>query len=356
MSIIPSLFTFKKRQITTSDAVIFLRQFATLIEAGIPLIQSCDLLEKSQEKTALRLLIYSIKREILAGKTLFHSLKPHPSVFDELTCQLIHMGECTGNLDKMLSLIARHQEKNLAFKKRIQQALFYPLVISITAFVMTFSLFMFVIPRFAELFHDTTVKLPLLTAWIFYCSDLLQRYSGLCLVILLSFLWVLFRSPYSRAIKRGLYQTLIQLPLLKSYMRKIILARFARNLAIALSAGIPLIEALSLTAATSGNMEFTGLITKLRNKIRSGLQLHYVMGLFPYFPALMVHMVRIGEESGKLEHMLDKTADFLEAEIDHFTGKLSQLLEPLIMLVLGVLIGGLVISLYLPIFKVGSAL
>lgn len=343
------------QRLNLTDKVIFLRQFATLLAAGVPLLQCCNILERSQSKIALRLLIYAIKREILLGKTLFQSLRPH-TFFDALTLQLIHLGECTGQLDKILMTLAKHQEKNLALKKQIRHALFYPAFIALTAMGMALSLLIFVVPRFADLFQDAEETLPFLTHCVFYLSSVLQHYGPFLLIFSLLFIYLIYRSLGTPSIKQILYRSIIRFPFIKTYTHKIVLAQFTRNLAITVNAGLPLIEALSLAASPCHNKELIQLIATLGNNVQAGLQLHQAMAAFSYFPLLMVQMIKIGEEAGKLEPMLDKSADFFEADIAELIGHVTQLLEPLIMLVLGVLIGGLVISMYLPIFKVGSAL
>lgn len=346
----------QNQRVNAFDITVFLRQFATLISAGIPIIQSCDILEKSQEKRALRLLIYSIKRDILSGHNLYSSLKSHPTYFDLLTCHLVQIGEHTGQLEMMLITIANYQEKNLAFKKKVKQALFYPCIITLTALMVTFSMFIFVIPRFAELFHDMQDTLPLLTVCLFYLSDKLQQYVFLWLACTFFSIVIFIYAMRTTNAQRYLQQIIAQLPLIKPCLHKITLARFARNLAITFAAGIPITDALKLAANTNNNIEFTRIIAELRSKISSGLQLHHAMLASNFFPVLMIQMVKIGEESGMFELMLDKIADFFESDIEQLIGRLNHLLEPLIMLVLGVLIGGLVIGMYLPIFKLGSAL
>ena len=346
----------QKRQINLFDITIFLRQLATLISAGIPIIQCCDILEKSQEKIALRLLIYALKREILSGKNLFHSLQHHPHHFDPFTCELIQIGEHTGKLDVMLTTVALHQEKNLTFKKRIKRALFYPCMITITALLITISMFLFIVPRFADLFHDSQDKLPALTLWIFYFSARLKEQIVTFLIGITVFTLFLFHSKHAIIIKKYFWKILLSLPLIKQCIHKIALTRFARNLAITLTAGIPILDALKLTANAWSNPEFINMTATLRHKISAGLQLHHAMETLSYFPLLMIQMVKIGEESGKLEHMLNKIADFIESDIDQLLSHCNQLLEPLIMIVLGALIGGLVIGMYLPIFKLGNVL
>lgn len=345
-----------KQGITTADIAIFLRQFATLISAGIPLIQSCEILEKSQEKAACRTLIYSIKREILTGKTLFYCLSQHPNQFDKLTCHLIQMGEHTGKLEQMLMLIAHHHEKKIAFKKRIKQALFYPCLIAIMAFIVTICMLLFIIPHFAALFHETQTSLPFLTICIFSLSESLQHHLGLVAGFFLASAIYLYYGLRHQRLHLRVLQLLIQLPLVKPCANKIIFARFARHLAITFSAGLSITDSLSLIAHTTGQVTFANIIHRLSYHIQSGMPLHQAMVILAYFPPFMTQMVKIGEESGMLEAMLDKIADFLEAETDQMMKLLNQLLEPLIMIVLGVLIGGLVVGMYLPLFKLGSAL
>ena len=344
------------RRITSFDITLFLRQFATLICANIPVTQCCDILEKSQEKTALRLLIYSIRRDILAGKTLFDSFRQQNRYFDQLTCQLVQIGEHTGKVDVMLLTLANYQEKNLAFKKQIQQALFYPCIIMITAVIVTFSMFLFVIPRFAELFSDMQATLPLFTQWIFYLSSKLQQYVWLMIAVTCLFIFALLHSRFSTRMKIWLFTFSARLPVIHTCLLKIALARFSRNLALTFASGIPITDALRLTANACGHRELAATITLLRSKISTGLQLHHAMEMSALFPILMIQMVKIGEESGMLEHMLDKIADFFESDIDQLVNRIGQLVEPLIMLVLGVLIGGLVIGMYLPIFKLGNTI
>lgn len=341
--------------ITLLDISIFLRQFAVLIAAGIPIIKSCDILEKSQEKMAVRLLIYSIKREILAGKNLFYSLQQHSLYFDELTCELVQIGESTGKLDTLLMTIAHYQEKNIDFKNRLKQALFYPSIIIITSILITFCMFIFVIPRFAQLFADMQGSLPWITRAIFYLSAGLLQHIQWLFIFLILFIFFIVKGSRSVHFKHALKKLMLQFPLIKPSLYKITLARFARNLSLTLAAGLPMTDALKLTVNTCKQPDFASHLRQLRYKVSSGQQLHIAMGAH-FFPPLMIQMIKIGEESGTLELMLDKMADFFDADVDQLFAKVSQLFEPLIMLVLGVLIGGLVIGLYLPIFKLGSAL
>lgn len=341
-----------KHRITPLDITILLRQLATLFSAGIPIIKCCDILEKSQNKTSMRVLMHSIKRELYAGKNLYSCLHQHPHLFDELSCQLIQIGEHTGKLDTLLSTLATHHEKHFALRNKIKQSLFYPCVISITAFIMTVSMFIFVIPRFAELFHDMQDKLPTMTIWIFYISEKMRQYGVIFIFIMCLSSIALTKSSFK--LKQLSQQILRKLPIGKRYIDKVTLIRFARNLSITFSSGLPIIDALKISI--NNNHEFAAILTQLRSKIAAGMSLHHIMATIPFFPLLMIQMVKIGEETGMLDHMLDKCADMLEADINQLINQITQLAEPLIMVILGVLIGGLVIGMYLPIFKLGSAI
>jgi type IV pilus assembly protein PilC len=340
--------------ITAFEITIFLRQFTTLISASIPVIQTCEILTKCQTNPRLRLLIYTIKRDLLTGRNLFYCLLCHPQYFDELTCRLIYIGEQTGKLEKMLATITSYHEKNHTFKQRIKQALFYPSVIVIIAILITLSMLLFVIPRFAELFQDITTQLPLLTQCIFYFSVKLREHIAALLMIFLAAVFFTFRNRHFAF--QLLKKVGIKLPTMQSYLHKIATIRFARYLSLTLSAGIPITNALLLTTHVCGNDTFANLVINLHKKVNAGVNLHQAMTMMGSFPTLMIQMVKIGEESGMLEPMLNKFADFIEADMDQLLQRLNLLLEPLIMLVLGVLIGGLVIGMYLPIFKLGNAI
>lgn len=341
-----------KRKITAFDIVVFLRQLATLISTGIPIIKSFHILEKSQTNRSLNALIHTIKIDISSGKSLYPCLKRYPQYFDDLTCQMIYVGEQTGKLETLLMNIAANHEKQLLFRRKIKQALFYPGLIMLTAMIVCLAMILFIIPKFAELFHDMQDKLPLYTRSVFAISLIIKQNLLILFAALVIFCLFFYFTRHKS--KQTLHSIIKQIPFLKSILRKIILLRFCRNLAITFSAGIPISEALQLSANTNHNPEFSVIIAKLRMRIHAGVELNRAMENMVYFPFLMVQMIKIGEESGLLEHMLDKVADFFETDIDQFTNTLSQTLEPLIILILGVLIGGLVIAMYLPIFKLGN--
>jgi len=350
-----TLFTSNHR-ISAANFSVFFRQFATLISASIPLLHCFDILEKSQTETHLCNLIIAIKKELLTGTNLSSCLQLYPRYFDSLTCQLIYISEQTGNLDTMLNRVANYQEAKLAFQKRIKQALFYPCLITITALAVTFIMLIFIIPKFADLFSTSQTQLPLLTSIIFYIALKLQQ----CIVLFIAFITAigifLFRNWQKPNVKYYRQLFLKKLPFINHYQQKIILARFNRQFAIAFSAGIPILAALELASTVCKTEEFSQLLRVLSTEINSGSQIHQAMQSLVFFPAFMTQMIKIGEESGTLDHMLNKIADFFEAEIDQLLNRINQLLEPLIILILGVLIGGLVVGMYLPLFKLGSVL
>lgn len=310
----------------------------------------CDILEKTQEKTTMRLLIYAIKRDILLGKSFYESIRNHTKYFNYFICQLIHIGEQSGTLDLILKRIVSHQEKIISQKHWFKQILFYPTILLVTALSITLLMFLFVIPQFEELFKGVPVKLPFLTQVIFYFSWLIRTY-GLLLVGALTFIIGFSYRNASHAFK----QMMSHLPLLKQSFNKIRLASFARNLATTLSAGLPMTNALKLATNACDHDEFSTAIEQLRNQLNAGLSLHHGMQQIALFPPFMVQMVKIGEESGTLAAMLTHVAEFFESDMEEFFHTVSRLLEPLIMVVLGVLIGGMVIGMYLPIFKLGNA-
>lgn len=353
------LIIFKKitaeKTLKLDDIAVFLRQFSTLVAAGVPLLRSCDILAKCAKKNLLRSFIYSLQRNINTGKNLAFSFRQYIHYFDELTCQLINIGEHTGQLDQMLDIVVIYYEKNLILKRKIQQALFYPLLMISLSIILITGLLIFVIPQFSDLFHDIS-KLPLLTRCIFYLANNIAIYIG-CLIFLISFLtFIFFLEPaFLKIFKKYCWQSLLKFPIVASFVQKIYLSRFSRHLGIIFNAGIPLDQGLKLMARDQRNTSIQKLLQQLHLKICAGQSLHQAMNAFPYFPSLLIHMVKIGEETGRLDHMLDKTADFIEAEIEQQASYFSKLLEPLIMIFLGVLIGGLVMGIYLPIINLGSA-
>ena len=344
----------KQHTIRPFDIILFFRQFSTLIAAGIPIVQAIAILNQNKEQTKLFPVLSVIKNDITAGNGFAYSLRKFPQYFDEITCGLIYAGEKTGTLEIILDQIAKYKEKIFLLKNQIQQALFYPVMIFIVAITITLIMLIFIVPHFAELFSSMHSELPAFTVTIIYLAHFLQHYLLSIILVLLScsgFLYYMRHTPQVIAIKDRL---LLNTPGLSMALHKFILARFARSLAILFAAGIPITEALKILAPTTGNISYTQVVQKLFFDISGGQQLHIAMQTYKLFPRMMLQMIQVGEESGTLEKMLIKIAEFYESDLNHFIAHLNRLLEPLIMLVLGVLIGGLVIAMYLPIFKLGA--
>lgn len=345
-----------KQQITAKDIVCFLRQFAVLLTAGVPILQACSILEKSQVKIALRLLVYHLQRELQAGRQLAYCMQQYPLYFNELICQLVQLGEQTGKLESVLIHIANNEENKLLLRQHIKQTLFYPSIILITALLLLVCMLLFVIPRFAELFEDVRDKLPLLTRAIFTLSIQLKNNCWLFIAMCILLYFALRMSKKINTTKHLVDTAFTHLPILREYLQKIRLAHFIRNMSIACSASVPILQALQLANPSKTYAPFNTALAAVNLSIRAGESMHQAMGRHTLFPSFVIQMIKIGEQTGMLDTMLAKTADFLEADIEQLTLQLGQALEPLIMIMLGVLIGGLVISMYLPIFKLGSTL
>lgn len=343
---------FNKTSITPADLFLFLRQLATLINAGVSLLAACNLLEKSQYHPPMQALIYTIKRDILSGHSLYHSMRKHQRYFDNLTLQLIHIGEQTGKLDTNLIAIVNYLENTLTLQRKIKQQLFYPCIITFIACLISACMLIFIIPHFSELFSDMLPQLPFYTRWLFNLSAFLRQHGW---VILLLLIGAGFLLRY-RMQKSMLSILLNRLPLFKQFLQLSLTIQFIRHLSIMLNAGMVISNALQLYISTHHHPGFTKTLYQVQQQIRAGMPLHQALANHHIFPPLLIQMTKIGEETGMLDAMLNKAADFFSADVELLTGRLTQLLEPMIILILGTLIGGMVIGMYLPIFKLGSAL
>lgn len=352
MRILQPFIRFQQKQpINIVDLTIFFRQFATLLSSGLPITQACEMLEKSQTKIALRLLIYTIKRDILSGQRLFHCLQSHPNYFDDFICHLIKIGDETGKLDMILTHIADLKEKQLALHKKLKRSCFYPGIVLLFSLCIVILMLVFVVPKFKTIFQNTSSELPRISVFIFWLSEVVPYVLAIvCLLIMASCL--MLRST----MKKYFSYLFHHLPVIKTIHQKILWSRFATQLSLTLSAGIAITDALLLTANACGDQAFAKHIKTLQMNILQGQPLYSAMQTLMCFPPLMIQMVKVGESSGTLETMLHKIAQFLEADIDQLTNYLTQVLEPLIMLILGVLIGGVVIGMYLPIFNLSNGL
>ena len=336
--------------------VLFFRQFAALVSSGIPLLQACDIVQKSQEKQSIQLFIQKIKTEIEQGKKLSDGLKKFPHYFDRLTCHLIQVGEYSGTLDTQLKYIAKNKESALNLRKKIKQALFYPLVLFLVSISISLMMITCIIPRFAELFQSTEHALPPFTQAILTFSDWMNRYYWISIFPLAAIFILNHYRKKSLPLKQFFDYYVIKLPLIGIILKKIMLARMARSLSITFASGIPITDALKLISDASHNQAYLHAILKLHLAISNGQSLYCSMQTNSFFPAAFIQMVKIGEETGLLSSMFEKIADIYENDIEYLFTTLSHLLEPLIMIILGVLIGGLIIAMYLPIFKVGTVI
>ena len=346
-----------RKRIRPRDIALFARQLATMMQAGIPLLQSFDIILKDQNRERMHTLIGSIKLDVESGLMLSEALGKHPLYFNQLFCNLVDSGEKSGSLDIMLERIATWKEKMESLKGTIKKTLTYPLAVLILALVVTTLMLVFVVPQFETLLTESGAELPLLTQLVirlsrFFQADWTVIFGGMAAAI---FSW-------KHALKRSLRvqqfkdRVILTLPLIGRTIKKTIIARFSRTLSITLAAGLPLIEALTTTANASGNSLYRKAIHQIREDVSRGQPMHTAMGKTRLFPCVVTQMITIGEESGTLERMLGKVADWYEEEVDNDMDSFTSLLEPVIMSVLGILVGGLVIAMYIPIFNRGFAL
>ncbi|HIA1345360.1 TPA: type II secretion system F family protein [Legionella anisa] len=351
------VFSLKNKKVKSGDITVFSRQLATMIESGIPLVQSFDIVAKGQSNKRLKELIENIKNDVETGLTLSEALKKHPAHFNELFCNLVDADEKSGSLDIMLDKIATYKEKIETIKKKIKKALTYPMAVLVVAFIVTTGLLMFVVPQFEALFKGFGAELPAMTQAVVSMSKFFQSYWYLIFGVLIggiyAFIYALKHSPqFAQTVDR----TLLKLPVIGPIIEKAAIARFARTLSITFAAGLPLVEALKSVAGATGNIIFAQSTDTIREEVSTGQQMNKAMENTQLFPNMVIQMVAIGEESGALEKMLSKVADFYEEDVDNAVDSLSSLLEPIIMSILGILVGGLVVAMYLPIFKLGTAI
>ncbi|HEX5539031.1 MAG TPA: type II secretion system F family protein [Methylophilaceae bacterium] len=348
--------SFKKGgKVTEKDVTLFTRQLATMMKAGVPLLQSFDIVGKGHSNPSVSKLLGDIKADVETGSSLSQAFRKYPLYFDPLFCNLIGAGEQAGILDALLDRLATYKEKILAIKGKIKSALFYPVSIIVVAFVITAVIMIFVIPAFKELFSNFGADLPTPTLVVMAISDFFVAYWWAIFSAIGGSLWFFFYTwKRSEKMQATMDRLLLKLPLFGELIRKATVARFARTLSTMFAAGVPLVEALDSVAGACGNRVYYEATKKVQSEISTGTSLTTAMQNVDVFPNMVLQMVAIGEESGALDSMLSKVADFFEAEVDDAVDALSSLMEPIIMVVLGTLIGGLVIAMYLPIFKMGQ--
>ena len=350
------LFGGGKKAIKPADIAVFSRQMATMMKAGVPLVQAFDIVADGLENPSLRDLVLAIRDDVAAGGGFAPSLRKHPKYFDDLFCNLVEAGEQSGALETMLDRIATYKEKTEALKAKIKKAMTYPIAVVVVAIVVKGILLVKVVPQFSETFGSFGAELPAFTLFVLHLSELAQKWWFVILisvgVFVFAFKEIVRRSP---TVAYTVDKYMLKLPIIGKILYLSVMARFARTLATTFAAGVPLIDALTSVAGAAGNRVYSEAIVRVREDVSTGIQLNTALKARNIFPTLLIQMSAIGEESGALDEMLDKVAAYYEEAVDNMVDSLTSLLEPMIMSVLGILVGGLMIAMYLPIFQIGQA-
>jgi type IV pilus assembly protein PilC len=344
-----------KGKITPAEISIFSRQLATMMDSGVPLVQSFEIIGRGHDIKAMQELLLAVKADIESGSNLSDALAKHPRYFDELYCNLVAAGEHAGILDTILDKIATYKEKTEAIKAKIKKAMFYPTAVIVVAFIITTILMIFVIPEFASLFAGFGADLPAITKTVISISEFFQAYwwaifGGIGITIY----GIKELKHRSKKFNIFLDRTSLKVPIIGPILNKAAIARYARTLSTMFAAGVPLVEAMTSVAGAVGNIVFKEGVLVIKDEVATGTQLNVAMKNSQLFPNMVVQMTAIGEEAGSMDSMLSKVADFYEEEVDNAVDGLSSLLEPIIMAFLGVVIGGLVVAMYMPIFQMGK--
>ncbi|AJQ94443.1 type II secretion system F family protein [Gynuella sunshinyii] len=344
-----------KKSIKSEDIAVFTRQMATMMKAGVPLVQAFDIVAEGLSNKSMAELVTAMKADVSAGGTFGSALRKHPKYFDDLFCSLVESGEQAGALETMLDRVAIYKEKSESIKRKVKSALKYPITVIVVAMIVTAVLLLKVVPVFAEMFNSFGAELPLPTQVVVSMSEWMQRnwYIGLGVIIVSTFL---FSTAMKRSIKfrHGVQRFLLRLPVFGPIFKQSAYARYARTLSTTFAAGVPLVDALDSAAGASGNIVYETAIQNVKHEVSSGGELAGSMRAENVFPPMLVQMVSIGEQSGALDDMLAKAAAIYEEEVDTMVDGLTSMMEPMIMAFLGVVVGGLVVSMYLPIFQIGN--
>ena len=343
--------------ITPGDIAIFSRQLSTMLAAGIPLVQAFEIVGQGHENAAMQKLILAVKTDVEGGSALAEALAKHPLHFDDLFVNLVAAGEQAGALESLLDKIATYKEKTEEIKKKIKKALTYPAAVVVVAFVVTIILLIFVIPAFEDLFKGFGADLPAFTRMVVDLSVFVRTQGWMLAIVAGGIVYTFFYfKKRSRTMRHFLDRLSLKLPIVGPILQKASIARYARTLSTMFSAGVPLVEALESVAGATGNIVYEVGVLQMRDEVATGQRLQQAMENTNLFPNMVIQMIAVGEESGSLDEMSSKVADFYENDVDNAVDNLSSLLEPMIMAILGVLVGGLVIAMYLPIFKMGSVI
>jgi type IV pilus assembly protein PilC len=342
-------------KVNALDIAVFSRQLATMMSAGIPMVQAFEIIGNGHEKPAMQKLVLDIKANIEGGSTLHESLAKHPLYFDDLFVNLVEAGEQAGALETLLDKIATYKEKTEALKKKIKKALFYPIAVLAVAIIVSSILLIFVIPQFEALFKGFGADLPAFTQMVVNLSKFMQHQGWMVIIAIGGAIYgFTYFHKRSRNMRRGLDRMLLKFPIIGPILVKSAIARFARTLSTMFAAGVPLVEAMGSVAGATGNIVYEEGTMRMKDEVATGQRLQRAMENTGLFPNMVVQMIAVGEESGSLDTMSAKVAEFYETEVDNAVDSMSSLMEPVIMAVLGVLVGGMVIAMYLPIFKLGA--
>src|ERR1700738_1604232 len=344
-------------KVKPEDIAVFSRQLATMLAAGIPMVQSFEIVGNGHDKPAMQKLILDIKADVEGGTSLHESLAKHPLYFDDLFVNLVEAGEQAGALESLLDKVATYKEKTEALKKKVKKALFYPTAVLVVAIIVTIILLIFVIPQFESLFKGFGADLPAFTQMVVNMSRFMQHQGWIVGAVVGGSIYAfMYFHKRSRNMRRGIDRVMLKFPIIGPILVKSAIARFSRTLSTMFAAGVPLVEAMSSVAGATGNIVYEEATLRMKDEVATGQRLQRAMENTGIFPNMVVQMIAVGEESGSLDTMSAKVAEFYEAEVDNAVDSMSSLMEPMIMAVLGVLVGGMVIAMYLPIFKLGSAI
>ena len=345
------------RSVNEKDITFFTRQLATMLRAGVPLLQAFDIIARGHSNARFSRLMMDIKNKVETGSSLSQAFREYPKHFDALYCNLVQAGETAGMLDAILDRLATYMEKILAIKGKIKSALFYPIAVIVVAVVVMFVIMIFVIPAFKGVFASFGANLPWFTQLVIDISDFVVKWWWAILVMVVgTFFGIRLSIKRSESVRYAVHRLVLKLPILGSIIEKATIARWTRTLQTMFAAGVPLVESLDAVGGASGNMLYIAATKKIQTDVSTGTSLTNAMSAVNLFPSMVLQMVQIGEESGSLDNMLGKIADFFEREVDDSVAALSSLLEPVIIVFLGVIVGGLVVAMYLPIFKLGAVI
>ncbi len=337
------------------DIAMFTRQLATMLGAGVPLVQSIEMINKGQKNGKMQKLLADIGHKLQSGTPLSQCLREHPLYFDTLYCDLVQSGEQSGALENIYNRIATYKEKAEALKAKIKKAMTYPIAVLAVATIVSAILLIFVVPVFQEIFQSFGAELPAFTQIVLNISDVMQKYWYIAVAIFMASIFIFKRMHRnSLALRNQVDRMLLKIPVLGSLLKQAAIARYARTLSTTFAAGVPLVDALESAAGAAGNVVFRQAILEVRSEVSSGMQMNLAMRNSKIFPEMVIQMVAIGEESGAVDDMLDKIANVYEQQVDDAVDSLTSLLEPMIMVFLGVVIGGLIIAMYLPMFQLGK--